>query len=111
MKVPAILLCLLASIAMTSCGDRITCAGMRLSRIVPSDTTIPVRTSFVARYQEGGTCGDIGDAHYQTIAVTWFTSDSAIVSLDSTTGSIVGRAVGDAHVTTSRGLDLLVRVR
>jgi hypothetical protein len=107
----AILACVLGALGAASCGDKITCAGVGLVRVVPTDTTIGVQASFVARYQEGGTCGDLTDARYNDVPVTWRTLDSTIIVLDSVAGKVTGRAVGDAHVTTSRGLNLLVRVR
>lgn len=98
-------------ILAVSCGDRITCAGVGLARVSPADTTIRVNDSFVARYEEGGTCGDIADAHYQAVPVIWHTVDSAVVAVDSSSGRVTARTVGNAFISSSHGLGVAVHVR
>lgn len=84
---------------ITGCGDKLTCAGIGLvPRVMPTDTTIGAGTSFVARLEEGGTCSDESHAVYHSVPATWLTSDTIVVRVDSVSGRVTGRSVGDAHI-------------
>ena len=108
-----------ASVLLSACKgvDRINsdCAGIGLSRIVPSDTTIGVGESFVARFYEGGYCAgqEATTAHLDPVAIdTWYTPDTLILRVDSETGQVTGRAIGDAELTSrQRGFLVHVLVR
>lgn len=95
-----------------ACGDRITCAGVGLARLSPVDTTIGVGATFAVHYQEGGTCSDESHAKYYDVPIVWHTADTAIVRLDSLSGRVTGRAIGDAHLSAvDRALVVSVHVR
>ena len=96
-------------VAVTGCGR--DCAGVGASRLVPADTTIAVGASFTARYQDGGSCSAGGPITYQDVATTWHTTDTAVVAVDSTSGVVTGRAVGNAVVTNRYGDGMGVHVR
>lgn len=97
---------------IAACGDKITCAGVGLIRLSPIDTTIVVGATFVIHYQEGGTCSDESHATYRDVPLVWRTNDTAVVRLDSSSGRVTGRAVGDAHLSAvDRGLVVSVHVR
>ena len=105
------LLALLASVGAQACGD---CAGVGLSRLSPTEQTIQVGQSFVATYEEGGSC-------HQTFApianrVTWSSAETRVVTVDNLTGQVTGNQVGDALVVPSSGVttgpqSILVHVR
>lgn len=94
----------------SGCGD---CAGVGLNRLSETERTIAVGQSFVVTYEEGGSCSKIftpvpGQAH-------WTSSDSTIVRVDSVTGQVTGKRIGDATVVPNTfdatPLSLLVHVR
>ena len=93
----------------SSCGD---CAGVGLSRLSETERTIAVGQSFVVTYEEGGSCTN-------TFApvpgrARWSSSDTTIVQVDSATGRVTGKRIGDATVvpnTFAPPLSLLVHVR
>ena len=98
---------------MASCnsGD---CAGVGLSRLGVTDKTIAVGQSFVAVYEEGGSCDNVFEPRPERSR--WTTADTTIVSVDSVSGRITGLRVGDARVTPTayifRGpTSVLVHVR
>ena len=102
----------LAAASASACGEKLTCAGVGLVRVLPRDTTIPLGASFIARYQEGGTCSDERHGTYHDVSVVWRTADTAVVRLDSLTGRVTGRAVGDAALSIAdRGFVVSVHVR
>ena len=108
----SLIVLVLAAIGATACGDRITCAGVALVRVSPLDTTITVGAGFVARYQEGGTCSDASQAEYRDVPVIWRTSDTTIVRLDSVTGQVIGRTIGNASIVVAdRAFVVSVHVR
>jgi hypothetical protein len=100
-----------AALFGSSCGD---CAGVGLSRLGETEHTIGVGQSFVATYEEGGSCDDRfgpipNRAH-------WTTAETAIVDVDSVTGRITGKKIGDALVQpnvwiTTGSWTVLVHVR
>lgn len=49
----------LIPLATTGCGD---CAGVGLSRLGTTERTIAVGESFVATYEEGGSCRETADS-------------------------------------------------
>ena len=81
------------------CGD---CAGVGVTRLSPSEQTIHVGQSFVANYEEGGSCLNM----FAPVAnrVTWSSAETTIVAVDSLTGQITGKRVGDALVVPSSGV-------
>lgn len=92
----------------SSCGD---CAGLLVTRLGETERTIAVGQSFIATVEEGGTCNTTftpapGRAR-------WSSSDTTIVVVDSTTGRVTGKRIGDANVVPHYGvsLNLLVHVR
>lgn len=102
----------LGALAASACGDKITCAGVGLVRVSPLDTTIAVGAVFLARYQEGGTCSDANHAQFRDVPVIWRTLDTTIVRLDSISGRVTGRAVGDASISVvDRAFIVRVHVR
>jgi hypothetical protein len=92
----------------SSCGD---CAGVGLSRLGETERTIAVGQSFVATYEEGGSCTNtfapvLGRAR-------WSSSDTTTAVVDSVTGRVTGKRIGDALVvpnTFTGPLSLLVHV-
>jgi len=93
----------------SGCGD---CAGTELSRLSETERTITVGESFVVTYEEGGSC-----THTFAPApgrANWSSSDTTIVQVDSATGRVVGKRIGNATVssgTYAPPLSLLVHVR
>jgi hypothetical protein len=106
----------LASCCTSACNAPTTCAGIGVpDKITPTDTTIAIAVSFVAKVEIGGYClsGDSSDATYSPVAVTWRTSDSLVVGVDALTGRVTGLGQGDAHITAiERPVDIIsVHVR
>ena len=98
-------------LSVSGCGD---CAGVELFRLGMTERTIAVGQSFFATYEEGGSCSD----SFEPVPdrVHWSTAETTIVDVDSLTGRVTGRHVGDALVVPSVGvttgpLSLLVHVR
>ena len=77
----------------SSCGD---CAGVGLSRLGETERTIAVGQSFVATYEEGGSCTN----NFAPVPgrARWSSSEITIVDVDSVTGRITGKRIGDALV-------------
>ena len=105
------LLAVLASVGGQSCGD---CAGVGLSRLNPTEQAIHVGESFVATYEEGGSCSEA----FAPVPnrVRWTSAETTIVAVDSITGQVTGKHVGDALVVPSFGVttgpqSILVHVR
>jgi len=102
---------ILASSGAQACGD---CAGVGLSRLSPTEQTISVGASFIATYEEGGSCNNVFAPVVNR--VTWASAETAIVTVDSLTGRVTGKRVGDALVVPSLGVttgpqSILVHVR
>jgi|KBSSwiStaDraftv2_1062776.scaffolds.fasta_scaffold227577_2 hypothetical protein len=102
-----------ATLALTasSCGD---CAGVPLSRLGETERTIAVGESFVATYEEGGSCNE----HFAPVPdrARWTSAETPVVAVDSVTGRITGKQVGDALVVpnvwvTTGSWSVLVHVR
>jgi hypothetical protein len=98
-------------LSMPGCGD---CAGVELSRLGVTERTIAVGQSFVATYEEGGSCN--GSFEPVPGRVQWSTAETTVVDVDSLTGRVTGKRVGDALVVPNIGvttgpLSLLVHVR
>ena len=94
----------------SGCGS---CAGVGLTRLSETVRTIAVGQSFVVTYEEGDSCTN-------TFApsrgrVRWSSTDSTIVQVESVTGQVTGKRIGDATVMPSTNdfapLSLLVHVR
>jgi hypothetical protein len=80
---------------VAGCGS--DCGGTSQSKLGITETTIAINQSFTASYQETGSCGGtFADAPEKT---KWRTADTAFVTLDSVTGRVIGRRVGDARIT------------
>jgi hypothetical protein len=99
---------------LTGCGEKV-CAGLPLSRITPAETTIAVGQRLTPRYQEGGYCsGDVPtEADYRNVPTHWVTKDTGVVAVDSLTGTVTGRAPGDARLSPNANpfMSLLLHVR
>ncbi len=98
-----------------SCGGKV-CAGVGVERILPEVATIVVGQQVTPVFQTGGGCAGsngITDAEYHTVPARWTTADTGVVSVDSLTGLIFGRKVGDARVSprAATGIVLTVHVR
>jgi uncharacterized protein YjdB len=99
---------------MLSMGCNSNCAGVGFERVLPETSTIAVGQQLHPEYQTGDGCvGNISGADYHNTPTRWSTTDTAVVSVDSLTGLITGRRVGDARVSahSAAGLALLVHVR
>jgi len=101
----------LSGVGTEACGD---CAGVGLTRVTPTEQTIHVGESFVATYEEGGSCNKI----FTPVAngVTWSSAETTIVAVDSLSGQVTGKQIGDALVVPSlygtiAPLSILVHVR
>jgi hypothetical protein len=95
----------------SACGD---CAGVGLSRLGETERTIAVGQSFVATYEEGGSCRN----EFEPVPdrAHWTTAEVSIVDVDSLTGRVTGKRVGDALVVPTVGVttgpwSVLVHVR
>src|SRR5262249_37240761 len=96
----------------SSCGD---CAGVGLSRLRETERTIAVGASFTAIYEEGGSCSNTFAPAPPGI-VRWTTSETSIIDVDSLSGRVTGKRVGDALVgiggpVTTGPWSILVHVR
>src|SRR5262245_21796374 len=113
MRIPLIGLAVTVVAGISCSKVTVPCAGIGLARIDPSDTTISVGQSFVARYYEGGMCvGDEDSRHLELLPIaSWYSLDTTIVTVDSTTGRVTGRATGNGRVSArERGFVVSVRV-
>lgn len=81
---------------VSSCGD---CAGAGRSRLAETARSISVGESFLATYEDGGSCTEI----FSPTSTQWFTADTAIVELDTLSGLVRGKRVGDARVVPAYG--------
>lgn len=103
--------------ALSACSpNKITvCAGIGLARNSPADTTIAVGQAFVARFYEGGTCvgQEATTTHLDLVPInTWYTLDTLVIRVDSASGRVTGRTVGDARLTSlQHGFLIPVHVR
>jgi hypothetical protein len=99
---------------LTACGEK-DCADLPLSRVTPAETTIAVGQAVTPRYQAGGHClSDVPtEADYRNVVTQWATKDAEVVALDSLTGTVTGRASGDARLwpTVNPYMFLLLHVR
>ena len=101
-----------ASICAEACTD--LCSGVGLSRLSPTEQTIHVGESFVANYEEGGSCSNTFAP--EVGIVRWSSAETTTVVVDSLTGQVTGKHVGDALVVPSLGIttgpqSILVHVR
>lgn len=65
-------------VSVSGCGD---CAGVELSRLGVTEQTIAVGQSFVATYEEGGSCN--GSFEPVPGRVQWSTAETTVVDVDS----------------------------
>ena len=94
----------------SGCGRCTT--GTNLSRLGETERTIAVGQSFVATYEEGNSCSNTFTP--APGRVRWSSSDTTIVEVESATGRVTGKRIGDATVVPSTyapPLSLLVHVR
>ena len=106
-------LALAVGIIATAQGCGRVCGGSAFGRIVPGESTIAIGQSVTLEQQVGESCGPT-DEQFHVVPTTWSTADLTIVTLDSLTGRVIGRAVGDAHVsakTVAGLLTVMVHVR
>ena len=106
-----LVLAMLVGAGVQACGD---CAGVGLSRLEQTELTIHVGDSFVATYEEGGSCSNTFSPAPNR--VTWASTETTVVAVDSLTGQVTGKHVGDALVVPSVGVttgpqSILVHVR
>jgi len=91
------------------------CAGLADTRALPNEVTIAVGQTVTVQYQEAGYCfgGAPTENDYRPVATHWTTADSLIITVDSLTGTITGRAVGEARVspTNAPALSVAIHVR
>jgi hypothetical protein len=98
-------------VVTVGCGS--DCGGTSQSKLPVTEITITINQSFTASYQETGSCGGaFADAPEKT---RWRTADTAFVTLDSVTGRVAGKRVGDARITptakvTTGATSILVHV-
>lgn len=110
MRLPVVFAIVALLLSASSCGG---CASVGLTRLSDTERTIAVGQSFVVTYEEGDSCTNIF-APSNNGLVRWSSSDTSIVRVDSATGRVTGKRIGDATVVpnTSTGpLSLLVHVR
>jgi hypothetical protein len=105
-------ICLVLTCA--SCGR--DCAGVGVIRVLPTETTIRVGERFTAVYEEGGACDAYNpdDCKCHQVARHWSTADTLVIRLDTLSGEVTGRGVGNANVTTTSPagpISVLVHVR
>ena len=86
--------------SVTGCNSAGVCAGVGLWRTIPAESTLAVGQSLTLRHQEGGTCypSNPQESDYHDVEVFWSTSDTSVVQVNSPTGRVTGRAIGDARV-------------
>ena len=98
-----LLLCAVLLI-VTSCG----CAGVGIFEVRPgTERTLSVGQTFTAEYWEGGECRGGRDRHLDRQEMRWWTPDSTVLSVDSLSGLVRARAVGDGRVWgTSHGVPM-----
>jgi hypothetical protein len=111
MKLPTVVVGAALLVSSSSCGD---CAGVGLSRLGETERTVAVGQSFVATYEEGGSCTN----NFAPVPgrARWSTSETTIVEVDSATGRVTGKRIGDALVVPNvqvftGPLSILVHVR
>jgi hypothetical protein len=103
MKAASILLCTV-SLTGTACGNCTVLA----ERVAPSSTTIRVGQRVTLRRERGGTCG----YPVSPVMTSWYTSDTLVVSLDTTSGVVIGRSPGTARVTAGdSGIESVIQVQ
>ena len=108
---------LLAFIGSLMAGCHGDCAGVGLARLGITERTIAVGESFVATYELGGSCSNFEPvADPTSIGLRWASAETAIVAVDSLTGRVTGKQIGDALVVPSQSvttgpMSLLVHVR
>jgi hypothetical protein len=112
MKIHCILSILACGLSL-GCTSQITCGGVGLARVTPSETSIRVGESITVHLQEGESpCGN-ADEHWRDVSATWRTDDSLIIRVDSLLGRVTGLQIGDARVAAGQSdvLSVLVHVR
>jgi hypothetical protein len=109
-----ILMIVVVSTGLAACADRLVCAPVGFVVLSPQDTTVAIGASFFLRYQEGGSCypDHPAESDFHSVHVSWQTTDTAIVQLDTATARVTARQLGDAIITNQeRGLSVTVHVR
>lgn len=106
---------LLLLLAMAGCETKV-CAGLPGdARTVPTEATIAVGEALTLRVEQSGYCAgqSPSEAIYSPAPTHWTTADTAVVSLDTLTGTVIGRRPGDAHVipVVQFGLAVTIHVR
>lgn len=102
----------LAILSLGACSEH-PCSGSGLVRVSPETVTIAVGQSTTVQYQEGDSCLPTAE-QFHAVASHWSTRDTTVVGVDSLSGRVVGRAVGDASVAAATlvgPLPVLVHVR
>jgi hypothetical protein len=100
----------IAALGLVSCG----CKDVALNRVTPSDQTIHVGQAIVLSYATGGGCRDGGgltDVSLHDAPTVWHTHDTLVITLDTISGRVLGRMVGDAQVFSGGGSSAAIHVR
>ena len=109
MRLPFVFAIVALLISASSCGG---CAAVGLTRLSETERIIAVGQSFVVTYEDGDSCTNIFAPSGGQ--VRWSSSDPTIVGVDSASGRVTGKRIGDATVvpnTHTGPLSLLVHVR
>jgi hypothetical protein len=93
-------------LATIACGESTVCVVTAVPpRVIPGDTTVHSGQSFTLVLQATQPCAR---GNPTTIVPThWTTPDTGVISLDTLTGLVTARAIGDAHVFSEQSPDLL----
>ncbi|HEY5085741.1 MAG TPA: hypothetical protein VII66_00145 [Gemmatimonadaceae bacterium] len=111
-KLNTITYAIATTLLVTACGRDSACADVGLARLSVTDTTIVVGQSFVVGIENGGGCVNIPNSDSfgppsppsPNITGYWSTLDTAIVSVDSVSGQVIGKRIGDAIVKPTVGV-------
>ena len=81
----------------SGCKDEACLDIFQMGPVTPAETTVAVGGSYTAR-ATFYSCGQFKPGNYP---VRWQSNNPAIASIDSTSGVVTGRAIGDAYVTAT----------
>ena len=100
-------------IGLAACGNHVCADVGGTTFVTPSDTTIPIGgIATMKSLARAGYCvGDGPPPAPQLRATRWHSSDTIVVALDSMTGRVVGRAVGNAMIADDFQQPAVIRVR
>lgn len=90
------------------------CADVALNQVIPPTQTLRVGESVTLQYETGGGCQSgnrTTDIDLHSAATVWHTSDTLVVAVDSISGRVTGRALGDAWVVSGGGSGSRIHVQ